>query len=249
MEQRTEEMEIDLVELIMALLYRWWIIMLAGIATAAIAFSYAKFVVEPTFESTTSAYIISRQNENTITSSDISLGTQLMKDISAMVTSRTVMESVIAELNLDMTVKELDKLVAVSSASDTRFLYITVTHTEPETAQLIADTVRQVVAKRAVEIMNVEAVNVSDYANLPLEKAAPSVGKYTVLGGALGVFLAAGILVVLFLLDDTIKTPDDIEKYLGLSTLGSIPFDAENPEEKANGKKKPVKAKKETKKK
>mgnify|MGYP002514616824 CR=1 FL=1 len=85
MEQnRTEEMEIDLGELIMALLYKWWIIVLAGLALAVGAFCFAKFAIEPTFESTTSVYVISRQNENTTTSSDMTLGTQLMKDIAAL---------------------------------------------------------------------------------------------------------------------------------------------------------------------
>ena len=238
----TEEMEIDLGELIMALLYKWWIIMLTGIVLAAGAFCFAKFAIEPTFESTTTAYIISRQNENATTTSDISLGTQLMKDIAALVGGRTVAEEVIDELGLDMKVKSFQKLLDVSAGSDTRFLSITVTHTDPAMAQKIAEAVRETAARRAVQVMNVEAVNVSDYANLPTEKAAPSIGKYTILGGALGVFLAAGIIAVLFLLNDRIKTPDDVEKYLKISTLGSIPFDAEGLGEDSGNKKKTKKS-------
>lgn len=235
--RNTEEMEIDLGELIFALLRKWWVIMLAGILFAAAGLCIAKFAIEPTFESTTSVYVISRQKEDVTTSSDITLGTQLMKDIAALAKSRTVSEEVISTLNLDIKVKEFGNLVAVTSGSDTRFLSIKVTHTEPAMAQAIANAVRDVVAKRAVEVMKVEAVNVADYANLPLEKAAPSVAKFTLLGGVLGAFLAAGIIAVLFLLDDTIKTPDDVEKYLKLSTLGSIPFDEESAAEEVTNKK------------
>ncbi len=234
---RTEEMEIDLGELIMALLYKWWIIGLAGLVTAVIALCVAKFAIEPTYESTTSVYVISRQNENTTTTSDISLGTQLMKDIAALAKSRTVEEEAISRLGLDITTKQLSNMLEVASGSDTRFLSIKVTHTSPEMAQAIANTLREVVAERAVEVMKVEAVNVADYANLPTEKAAPSISKYTVLGGALGVFLAAGIIAVLFLLNDRIKTPDDVEKYLKLSTLGSIPYDVESLGDGATDKK------------
>lgn len=235
--RNTEEMEIDLGELIIALLRKWWVIMLTGILFAFVGFSIAKFAIEPTFESTTSVYVISRQKEDVTTSSDITLGTQLMKDIAALAKSRTVSEEVINTLSLDMKVKDFSKLVDVTSGSDTRFLSIKVTHTEPVMAQSIANEVRDVVAKRAVEVMKVEAVNVADYANLPLEKAAPSVAKYTLLGGVLGAFLAAGIIAVLFLLDDTIKTPDDVEKYLKLSTLGSIPYDEESAAEEVRNKK------------
>ena len=246
--RNTEEMEIDLGELIIALLRKWWVIMLTGILFAVVGFSIAKFAIEPTFESTTSVYVISRQKEDVTTSSDITLGTQLMKDIAALAKSRTVSEEVINTLSLDMKVKDFSKLVDVTSGSDTRFLSIKVTHTEPVMAQSIANEVRDVVAKRAVEVMKVEAVNVADYANLPLEKAAPSVAKYTLLGGVLGAFLAAGIVAVLFLLDDTIKTPDDVEKYLKLSTLGSIPYDEESAAEEVKNKKKRKKNQKSSKK-
>lgn len=235
--RNTEEMEIDLGELIFALLRKWWIIVLAGIIFALAGFSIAKFGIEPTFESTTSVYVISRQNEEVVTTSDMSVGTQLMKDIAALAKSRTVFEDVIARLGLDMKVKQLGNIVTVTSGSDTRFLSIKVTHTEPAVAQMIANEIRDVVADRAVAVMKVEAVNVADYANLPLEKAAPSVAKYTMLGGVLGGFLAAGIIAVLFLLDDTIKTPDDVERYLKLSTLGSIPYDEESAAEEVKNKK------------
>lgn len=238
MEQnRTEEMEIDLGELIMTLLYKWWIIFLTGIVVAAGAFCIAKFAIEPTYESTTSVYVISRQNEDTTTSSDITLGTQLMKDIAALATSRTVAEEVMKNLNLDLKLSEYENLVKVTSGSDTRFLSIKVTHTEPAMAQAMANEIREIMSQRAVDVMKVEAVNVADYANFPTEKAAPSIMKYTVLGGALGVFLAAGIIAVGFLLNDRIITSDDVEKYLKLSTLGSIPFDAEGMADGHKGKK------------
>ena len=238
MEQnRTEEMEIDLGELIMALLYKWWIILLCGLVLAVGAFCFAKFAIEPTYESTTSVYVISRQNENTTTTSDISLGTQLMKDIAALAKSRTVEEEAIKRLGLDITTKQLSSMLDVASGSDTRFLSIKVTHTNPEMAQTIANTLRDVVAERAVEVMKVEAVNVADYANLPTEKAAPSISKYTVLGGALGAFIAVAVIAVGFLLNDRIISSDDVEKYLKLSTLGSIPYDVESMGEEAKGKK------------
>jgi len=239
MEQnRTEEMEIDLGELIMALLYKWWIILLTGIVVAAGAFCIAKFAIEPTYESTTSVYVISRQKEDATTTSDITLGTQLMKDIAALAKSRTVAEEVIKDLSLDMKISQFNGLVDVTSGSDTRFLSIKVTHTSPEMAQIIANKVRDEVAERAVAVMKVEAVNVADYANLPTEKAAPSISKYTVLGGALGVFLAAGVIAVGFLLNDRIISSDDVEKYLKLSTLGSIPYDAESMADEQQAKKK-----------
>ncbi len=228
MESRmTEEMEIDLLELVMALLRKWWLIGIVAVGTAVAGLCFAKFLIEPTYESTTAVYVISRQNEEATTYTDMQLGTQLMKDVSVLAKSRTVAERVIEHLGLEMKVKELQELLTVSSASDTRILYLTVTHTDPAMAQQIANEVREVAAKHTMDVMEVEAVNVAEEANYPLEKAAPSITKYTLLGGLLGAFFVCAILVVMFLLDDTIKTPDDVEKYLKLSTIGSIPYDEE----------------------
>lgn len=229
--------EIDLLELFMALLYKWWIIVLSGFVLAVAAFCVSKFVIAPTFESTTTVYVISRQNEDKTTSSDMTLGNQIIKDTVALVTSRSVAEEVIDALNLDIKIKEFNKMIATKASTDTRFLSITVTHTEPAMAQKIADELREVVARRAVEVMKIEVMNVVDYANLPTEKSAPSVFKNTLIGGLIGVFLAAGIIAVLFLLNDRIKTPDDVEKYLKLSTLGSIPYDAKSMTSGSAGKK------------
>ena len=242
MESRmTEEMEIDLLELVMALVRKWWLIGIVALGTAVAGLCFAKFLIEPTYESTTAVYVISRQNEEATTYTDMQLGTQLMKDVSVLAKSRTVAERVIEHLGLEMKVKELQQLLTVSSASDTRILYLTITHTDPAMAQQIANEVRNVAAKHTMDVMDVEAVNVAEEANYPLEKAAPSITKYTLLGACVGAFLVIAILAVNFLLDDTIKTPDDVEKYLKLSTIGSIPYDEEtmgNPDHKKSKKKK-----------
>ena len=79
--------------------------------------------------------------------------------------------------------------------------------------------------------MGIEAVNTIEEANLPTSPSSPSVMRNTAMGGLLGLVLSAGIIIVIFLLDDTIKTPDDVENYLGLNVLTSIPI--QEGEEKA----------------
>ena len=73
--------------------------------------------------------------------------------------------------------------------------------------------------------MDIEAVNVVDYAEMPLEAVEPKVFHNTCIGALIGIVLSMAIVVCIHLLDDTIKSPDDIEKYLGISVLGSIPLD------------------------
>ena len=98
----------------------------------------------------------------------------------------------------------------------------------PEAAQQIADEIRNVASVHITNVMDIEAVNIVDYANYPREKASPSVGKWTLIGCALGMLLAIGVLVLKYILDDTVKTSEDVEKFLQMSTLAMIPMmDAE----------------------
>lgn len=220
----SEEREIDLMSLFMALLHRWWVIGLAGLLCGAAGLCIAKFAIAPTYESTTSVYVVSQQGEGTLTYSDLQLGTQMTKDYVVLTKSRTVMEKVIEELSLDMTVDELKDCLSVSTASDTRIMYIKATHTNPAMAQQIADATREFAAEHIIAVMRVEEINVAESANYPEKKAGPSISKWTLMGGVLGVFAAVVVIAVLFLLNDKIKTPEDVENYLGLSTLASIPY-------------------------
>ena len=219
-----EEREIDLVALFFALLRRWWIIGLASGLCGVACLCFSKFAIAPTYESTTAVYVVNKQGEGTLTYNDLQLGSQLTKDYVVLTTSRTVMEKVIEELSLNMKVDELKGALSVSTAADTRIMSIKATHTDPAMAQKIADKTRELAAEHIKAVMKVEEINVAESANYPTEKAAPSITKWTLMGGVFGGFLAAAIIAVLFLLNDKIKTPEDVEQYLHLSTLGSIPY-------------------------
>ena len=84
---------------------------------------------------------------------------------------------------------------------------------------------RNVAAVRIKEVMDIEAVNVVDVANLPEGPSSPNTMKNTAIGFAAGLFIAAAAYTLVFILDDTIKTPDDVERVLGVSVLAVIPYD------------------------
>ena len=240
-----EEIEIDLWEVLILLISRAWIIALVGIMTALIGFVISAFFIAPTFQSTTKIYILNKQQENTVTYSDVQLGTQLTKDYAQLITSRMVLEKVIEDLKLTEVYEEISYegmlgKVEVTTPTDTRILAITVTDTDPVLAMEIANSIREVAAVHIKNVMDIEAVNMVETANLPMKKAGPSVTKWTLLGGCIGAFLVIAGVLLFFFMDDTIKSSDDVEKYLGLSTLALIPLDTQAAAAKS-GKKKPVK--------
>ena len=221
--QRDDVIEIDLVEVIGLLAHKAWLIILVGILTAAIGFGLSAFVITPQYESTTAVYILNKQDSSQLSYSDTQLATQLTKDYEELITCRYVMEKVIEMCGIEDDYEDLCDRVTVENATDTRIISITVKDPNPAKAQYIADSVRDVASEHIKKVMDIEAVNVVDQANLPIEPAEPSILKWTAIGGICGVLLIIGILLVKYLMDDTIKTSDDVEKYLGWSTLALIP--------------------------
>lgn len=233
--ENNDVVEIDLMEIFGLMLHRLWLIILCALAAGAVGFAVSRFVLTEQYESTTRIYVLNRQNDDTLTYTDVQLGTQLTKDFREIIKSRYVLEQVIEICGLEDTSGSLASRISVDTQSDTRIITITVTDENPAMAQYIANELREAAAERIKNVMDIQAVNVVDEANLPTAPSAPSVTKWTAIGFLLGAFLCMAVVLIQFLLDDSIKTSEDIEKYLGLSTLGMIPI-REVAEEKGHGK-------------
>lgn len=227
--ENNNEIEFDLLEIVHILFGRFWIILCVGFFAALICFALSAYVLAPVYESTTKIYILNKTDNTAVTYTDVQMGTQLTKDYAELINSRYVLEKVIEQLSLeDMEYKDLMNKVSVNTPVDTRIVSITVEHTDPELAMRIANCIREVAGEHIQNVMDIEAVNVVETANMPMEKSEPSIVKWTMIGGALGVFLACAVILTIFLLDDTIKSSENVEKYLGLSTLALIPVVSED---------------------
>ena len=219
-----DEIEIDLGEVFHLVISKLGVIILSGILLGVLSIIGTMLFITPKYESTTKIMVLNKQDNNTLTSADMQTSTQLTKDYAELIQSRTVLEGVIAQLNLDMTYKKMLNKVSVETSSDSRIVSISVTDEDPYTASEIANAVRDMAAEHIQSVMDIEAVNVVDTANIPNEKASPSLAKNGVIGGLLGVIIAMAAVIIIYLTNDTIKVEEDVERYLGLSVLGSIPF-------------------------
>ena len=226
-QDNNEEVEIDIMQILRMLLSKIWVIIVSGVAVGIIAFSITELAITPQYQSSIKLYIINRQNGSTTTLSDIQSSTQLVQDYKVLVTSLPVVEQVIRNLELDMTSDELVSKIKCEIESDSRVLQVTVT----ERAKNIVDAVADISANQITSVMQIEGVNVIEYGRVATEPSSPNVKKNTLLGAAVGIVLAIAVLVVNFILDDTIKTSDDVEKYLGITNLSLIPL----TEEEYNG--------------
>ena len=218
-----EEIEIDLLEIANVLIHKAVVIILLGVAFAVAGFIGTKVFMSPVYTSTTKMVVLTKENNGNITNSDLQASSSLSKDYAELIQSRTVLEGVINELGLDTSYEGLLNTISVSIPDETRIITISVTDENPSEAAEIADAIRNASAEHIQAVMDTEAVNVVDMANIPESPSSPDTRLNTLISAAVGVLLGIAIVVLRYMLDDTIKTAEDVEKYLGLSTLGNIP--------------------------
>ncbi len=235
--QNNNEIEIDLGELLMALWAKKFIIILAGIATMLVAILISTVGMSKVYQSTTKVNIMNKENSDNayVSSGDLTSSTQLTKDFQLIMQGREVMEAVIAELDLDMSADALGAMVSVEIPTDARMLYITVSHTQPYMARDIADAVREAGSEKIMEVMPTVNVVTWETADYPENPSSPNVTRNAMLGALIGIALAVFGVLLVYLLDDTIKTPEDVERYLGVGVLGSIPLTEDTVRTKKKG--------------
>lgn len=227
--QPNQQNGIDLEKLIALLLRRFWVILFSGILVGLCALAYVKVTTKPVYTSSTKIYVLNKgENASDVTSSDLQLGATLATDYAQLIKDRTVAEGVIAELGLSMSADTLINKINVTMPNSGRIITISVSDTDPYLASKLTTTVRDVAVTHIKEVMNSEAVNVVEDANIPQGQSMDNYKKYGLMGFLAGAVLAIGIIFLQFMMNDTITDESDVEKYLGISALGSIPLTKES---------------------
>lgn len=221
---QNDEVEIDLQELFFALLDRIWTILFTTVIGAVIAAVVTVLAITPMYDSSTMIYIKNSNDLSALSMVDLQVSSALTSDYMVLVKSRPVINKVISNLELDMTYEELCDMISVANPSDTRILTITVKNQDPEMAKTLVDELTQVMVKRTAEIMDTTEPSIVEGGTVSVNPVSPNLKKNIAIGAILGGLLAAAWVVITVLLNDSIKNAEDVERYLGLNTLGTIPM-------------------------
>lgn len=215
---------IDLLELAKELRKKIVLIIVCAILGGAVMGVYSFFVATPIYQSTSKLYILSKTTS--ITSlADIQVGTSLASDYVELIKSRPVVLTVIKDMDLDMSYDAMVNNLIVENVSDTRLVKITVSDTDPERAKLIANKFAKVAKVQISNIMRTDEPTIAEAAVVKRTPVSPDKRKNILMGILIGIILSCGYVTIRFLMDDTIKDPDDITKYLELDNLAIIPFE------------------------
>ena len=220
-----DKIEIDVLQMLKVLWKRKLIIALVAIITGGIAFGYSSFVVKPEYTSTTRIYVVNRNQSDKpgLTNQDLQAGSYLVKDYREIILSQDVLEKVVADQKLRMDAKALGRKVQVTVPADTRIVSISVRDGVPEEASRIANALREVAAEKIIAVTRVSDVTTLEEARPALSPSSPNIRRNTILGVGAGAGLVFFVVLLVELLDDRVKRPEDIEEVMHISLLGVIP--------------------------
>jgi capsular polysaccharide biosynthesis protein len=229
--------EIDLMELFFEMVNHWKMILLSAILVGVIALVISKFLITPQYQSTSQLYVLSKSTS--ITSlTDIQLGSNLTNDYMVVVNGRPVVDQVIENLGLDESYGSLLGKITLNNPTNSRILEITITDTDPQLCKQIADEMAEVAAAFIAEKMDQDPPSIIQYGYADGAKVSPSIRKNTMMGALIGAILAIAFIVVVYLMNDTIMTQEDVEKKLGLNLLGALPLEEDETDTKKGEKRK-----------
>ena len=217
-----EPKTIDLVELFFRLLSKVHFIILAALIGAIYMGMQASNSVT-VYSATSKLYIVGSQGA-TINISDLQLGNLLTMDYTEVFRTWEVHEMVRSQLGLNYSYSQLQGMISVSNPPDTRVLYITARSTNPQLAADVANAYASAAKTFILQTMDGEAPNLFSVALVPSSGSSVSRSSYAMRGFMLGGVLATGVFVLLFVLDDRPRTPQDLQKLTGAPTLAVVPI-------------------------
>ena len=225
MMKEQDKFEIDVFQLVKVLWKRKFLIVLAALVAGLAAFAYSSFVIQPQYTSTTRIYVVNRNQADKpgLTNQDLQAGAYLVKDYREIILSQDVLEKVVADQKLTMDAKTLGRKVSVTVPAETRIVSISVRDGNPEEASRIANALREVAAQKIISVTRVSDVTTLEEARPATSPSSPNIRRNTMIATIAGVGFVTIIVLLVELLDDRVKRPEDIEEVMHISLLGVIP--------------------------
>ncbi|AZQ42501.1 MULTISPECIES: CspC family polysaccharide chain length determinant protein [Streptococcus] len=223
--QDNQTVEIDVLSLVKTLWRRKFLIVVTAFAMAIVALGYSAFIIKPTYTSSTRIYVVNRQpgDNSTLTNQDLQAGSYLVKDYKEIILSQDVLAKVISDLKLNMQPSALAKKITVTVPTDTRIVSIAVSDGDAKEAARIANSLRQVAAEKIIAVTKVADVTTLEEAEIPNAPSSPNIRRNTLIGFLAGGVFVSVVILVVEVLDDRVKKPEDVEEALGITLLGVVP--------------------------
>ena len=228
MNDEKDTIEIDLLALAQAVWKRIWLVLMSVVAGAVAAFLFATFIITPLYESKAMLYVNNSSisvgsTSFSISTGELSAAQSLVKTYIVIMQSRQTLNAVIEQADLVYTYDELKDMISAASVNNTEIFEITVTSDDPEEAELIVNTISDILPDKIADIVEGSSVRVVDYGVVPVYPVSPNVTKFALVGFLLGGVLSVGFIILLELLNNSIRSEEYLIQTYDLPVLAVVP--------------------------
>lgn len=217
------EETISLQDIFQTIKKRILLILAITILVTLASWGITKFFMAPKYDASIQILVnqSNSQQSNSINYNDIQTNLQLINTYSVIIKSPIILNDVIQQLNLN---NGIPGTISVNSSQDSQVFSVTVETTNAADSVNIANSVANVFQNKIKSIMNVNNVSILSKANLATSSfpVKPNLKLNTSIGFVLGILLSIGLTFLLDYLDNSVKTEEDIVRYLELPILGAI---------------------------
>ena len=212
-------------DFLLIILKRLQVIILFTVLGAVSAGIISFIFIKPVYQSTSSFYVLANQvSKDNLAYNELLASQMLVSDCREYIRSRDVLEQVKHEMSdLNIEISDLASKISIQSKNDTRVLEIKVNDTDPQYAYFINQSLSSKFLSGAKEVMKIDNISMVDSPNVPEKPISPNKTLNILLGAFLGCALSVFIIFAIEYFDTTIKTQEDVEKYLGMPVIGKIP--------------------------
>ena len=226
--EKNEEIEIDLGRVFRAIMDRAWLVAVVAVLCAVLTFVGTFFFITPEYESSAMFYV---NNSNlslgdasvSISSGDLTTSRNLVDSYIVILNTRETLVDVIDYAGISRTYKEVRKMLSASAVNETEIFQVTVTGTDPQEAERIANAIAYILPKRIGTIIDGTSAKVVDAAIVPTKPSSPSYTKNTIVGFLLGLVMTVGVIALREIFDTTIRVEDDITQCCKHPILAAVP--------------------------
>lgn len=224
MKNEQDYQEIDFFELMRVVSRKWWLILLCMLIAGGAAYYVTTSYVAPKYQAISTLFIGKESDVLAAVSlNDLNLDNKLVVDYRELIKTRLVTLEVIDNLALSTTAIDVVENLGIDIVAESRFMHVTYVDPIPERATLIVNSLSEVLAEKATQIVGVDKVQIVDYAIIPENPISPSIPKNIVIAALVGAVVALGIIFIQKMLNNTIQTEEEFEKAYGVAVLGIIP--------------------------
>jgi len=215
--------EIDLLELLRAVLKYIRLIIVLCIVFGAGGFFGTKFLIAPTYTASTSIYLTPQINDTgSLDYNSQMANSKLVNNVVNLMTQNNIMSEVAKDVGLE-NASTVKKCITVSNQTDTEIVTVTATTGDPKLSKDIANGTVTTFINTMQKNLNVRNIEIVDKAKLSYVPSGPNIKKNTMMATLVGGVIGVGYAVLKFLLDNRLRTKEEAEKYLGIPVFAEFP--------------------------